>query len=78
MNFKTRLQEVAQQDGDVDIVYELIGSKGPEHNNILPPLFPLTANIYGSGEGRTKKEAEQQAAKSALEKMGAPLTGFPK
>ena len=63
-DFKTRLQEVAQQDGDVDIVYELIGSKGPEHNKtFLPPLFPLTANISVSGEGRTKKERNSRLLK---------------
>ena len=40
---------------------------------------PRILTLLGAGgEGRTKKEAEQQAAKSALEKMGAPLTGFPK
>ena len=77
-DFKTRLQEVAQQDGDVDIVYELIGSKGPEHNKHFATIVSVNGKHIGSGEGRTKKEAEQQAAKSALEKMGAPLTGFPK
>ena len=77
-DFKTRLQEVAQQDGDVDIVYELIGSKGPEHNKHFATIVSVNGKHIGSGEGRTKKEAEQQAAKSALEKMGTPLTGFPK
>lgn len=67
-----------QQDGDVDIVYELIGSKGPEHNKHFATIVSVNGKHIGSGEGRTKKEAEQQAAKSALEKMGAPLTGFPK
>ena len=45
--------------------------------NTEPQLY----KVYIKAEGEpkiTKKEAEQQAAKSALEKMGAPLTGFPK
>lgn len=77
-DFKTRLQEVAQQKGDVDIVYELTGSKGPEHNKHFATIVSINGKQKGAGEGKTKKEAEQQAAKNALEKMGAPLTGFPK
>lgn len=72
-DFKTRLQEVAQQGGDVVIAYELIGSKGPEHNKSFATTVSLNGKQIGFGEGRTKKEAEQQAAKKALENIGSPL-----
>ena len=47
-DFKTRLQEVAQQDGDVDIVYELIGSKGPEHNKHFATIVSVNGKHIGS------------------------------
>lgn len=72
-DFKTRLQEVAQQDGDVEIVYELIGSKGPEHNKYFATTVSINGKQVGEGEGRTKKESEQQAAKKALEQMDINL-----
>lgn len=77
-DFKTRLQEVVQQGGEVEIVYELTGAKGPEHSKMFATTVAVNGKHIGSGEGRTKKESEQQAAKSALKKIGAPLTGFPK
>lgn len=77
-DFKTKLQEVAQQNGDADINYELTGSKGPEHNKFFATVVFINGSPSGSGEGRTKKEAEQQAAKAALEKMGASGPCFDK
>ncbi len=77
-DFKTRLQEIAQQDGDADIVYELTRAEGPEHDKHFATIVFINGKASGSGEGRTKKESEQQAAKKALEKIDASLTKFSK
>lgn len=74
-DFKTRLQEYLQRDGDVDISYKLIGSSGPEHNKVFETEVLLEGNVIGKGSGRTKKDAEQHAAKNALERMHIPLCG---
>lgn len=64
-DFKTELQELLQQNGAVKIAYQVIDE------NQLPPHFTvkLTVNdqFISTGEGRSKKKAEQAAAKSALE-----------
>lgn len=67
-DFKTRLQEVAQQDGDVDIVYELIGSKVLNITNILPPLFPLTVNISVQAKAGRKRKRNSRLLKALLKK----------
>lgn len=72
-DYKTRLQEYLQRDGDVAIAYQLIGSTGPEHNKVFASEVLLKGKVIGSGSGRTKKDAEQQAAKNALEQMHIPL-----
>jgi ribonuclease-3 len=68
-DFKTRLQEYLQREGDVDISYHLVGSTGPEHNKTFNSEVCLEGKVIGSGSGRTKKDAEQQAAKDALVKL---------
>ena len=65
-DFKTRLQEHLQREGDVEICYNLVGSTGPEHNKTFNSEVCLEGKVIGSGSGRTKKDAEQQAAKDAL------------
>ena len=77
-DFKTRLQEVAQQDGDVDIVYELIGSKGPEHNKHFATIVSVKVNISVQAKAGRKRKRNSRLLKALLKKMGAPLTGFPK
>ena len=68
-DYKTRLQEVVQKDGDVEITYELIDSSGPEHNKSFTTVVSVAGRVIGKGIGHSKKEAEQHAAKSALEKL---------
>ena len=72
-DFKTRLQEYLQRDGDVEISYHLAGSTGPEHNKTFNSEVCLGGKVIGSGSGRTKKDAEQQAAKDALQKLNVSL-----
>ena len=65
-DYKTRLQEFLQRDGDVDISYQLLGSTGPEHNKIFTSEVSFEGKVIGVGQGRTKKDSEQHAAQQAL------------
>ena len=51
-------------------VYALVGESGPDHDKRFEVEVNLNSNVIGSGIGRSKKLAEQQAAKQALELMG--------
>ena len=66
-DYKTRLQEIVQRDGDVEISYELIDSS--EHNKSFTTVVSVAGKVVGKGVGHSKKESEQHAAKSALEKL---------
>lgn len=70
MDYKTQLQEIVQKNSDRKISYEIIEEKGPDHNKLFVSQVKLDEVVAGTGEGRTKKEAEQMAAKSSLEKIG--------
>ena len=66
---KTILQEEIQKKKDAQLRYELIGESGPDHNKQFTVDAYLNDVLIGSGTGRTKKAAEQQAAYEALLKM---------
>lgn len=69
LDFKTKLQEYLQKDGDINISYELYKHEGPPHRRkFFVNLFVLD-KLVGTGEGYSKKEAEQNAAKEALIKL---------
>lgn len=72
-DYKSMLQEFLQQDSPSEIAYELLGFTGPEHNRIFTSGVFVNGEACGSGSGRTKKEAEQQAAKEALERLRAGI-----
>lgn len=65
-DYKTRLQEVVQKDGPVEIDYEQVSAEGPSHNRIFVMRVLVNQEERGRGRGRTKKEAEQRAAREAL------------
>ena len=67
-DYKTKLQEVVQ-DLQKDLVYELTEESGPAHNKSFTYIVKIDDIVYGKGSGHTKKEAEQEAAKSALDKL---------
>ena len=67
-DYKSQLQEELQKAGPCDIVYELLHESGPAHNRSFAVQVQVEGRILGSGIGKTKKAAEQQAAKAALEK----------
>ncbi len=68
-DYKTMLQEIIQKDGSDRPDYEVIQEKGPDHNKTFIVEVKLRENNLGSGQGSSKKEAEQEAAKVALHKM---------
>ena len=70
-DYKTALQEFVQRRGEVRICYELIGESGPDHNKTFVFSVSVDGEAVGEGSGRTKKEAEQMAARRALEKLRA-------
>lgn len=69
-DFKTFLQEVVQRNPEEKVEYILIGEEGPDHNKRFVVDVMLNSQVIGKGRGRSKKEAEQLAAKEALELMG--------
>ena len=64
------LQEIIQQNAEEKLTYVLVGESGPDHNKHFTVEVHLNSNVIGKGGGRSKKEAEQNAAKEALELMG--------
>ncbi|MED4780662.1 ribonuclease III [Brevibacillus choshinensis] len=69
-DFKSQLQEFVQQDNLGDIQYRIVEEKGPAHNREFVSEVLLNNRSLGVGTGRSKKEAEQQAAARALVKLG--------
>jgi len=65
-DYKTALQERIQDGSGAAPVYELVDQFGPEHDKTFVMRVTLNGSMLGEGSGRTKKEAEQRAAKTAL------------
>ncbi|WP_432665135.1 ribonuclease III [Wukongibacter baidiensis] len=66
IDYKTRLQELIQNDSNVKITYEIIDEKGPDHNKTFYTHVKRNNKVLGHGKGKSKKESEQNAAKMAL------------
>lgn len=69
-DYKTNLQEIIQKNPEEKLEYILVSESGPDHNKHFSVEVHLNSNVIGKGGGRSKKEAEQQAAREALELMG--------
>ncbi|MDR2655790.1 MAG: ribonuclease III [Oscillospiraceae bacterium] len=69
-DYKTQLQEISQQTKEEILSYVMTGESGPDHDKRFFFEVRLNSNVIGSGEGRSKKEAEQFAAKEALRLLG--------
>lgn len=67
---KTILQEIIQKNPEERIEYKLAGQFGPDHDKAFKVQVYLNSNVIGTGIGKSKKEAEQMAAKEALLLMG--------
>lgn len=68
-DYKTRLQEVVQQDPDAELRYEVVDETGPDHDKKFTVSVWRNGTHLADGIGRSKKAAEQNAAKKALEKL---------
>lgn len=69
-DYKTKLQEIIQKNPGERLEYHLVSATGPDHDKHFKVEVHLNSNVIGRGGGRSKKEAEQQAAREALELMG--------
>ena len=69
-DYKTTLQEIIQKNPEEQLDYVLTGESGPDHDKRFEVEIHLNSNVMGRGVGRSKKQAEQEAAKEALELMG--------
>ncbi|MCB9557671.1 MAG: ribonuclease III [Deltaproteobacteria bacterium] len=65
-DYKTRLQEVMQAQAQQPPTYTVIGERGPDHAKTFEVAVTLADGDTARGEGRSKKEAEQAAARQAL------------
>lgn len=68
-DFKTELQEYLQQNGPVHIRYELVKEEGPSHDKIFTIQLIVDGKKYKTASGKTKKAAEQMAAKLTMEEL---------
>ena len=66
-DYKTVLQEKLQKNGEVHIEYRIIKEEGPDHDKTFTAEVICNNKILAKGEGKSKKMAEMQAAKIALE-----------
>ena len=69
-DYKTILQEVVQRNREESVEYVLTDESGPAHDRSFTVEVHLNSNVIGRGEGKSKKTAEQRAAKEALALMG--------
>ena len=69
MDYKTQLQELVQQKKNQTIAYTLVGEDGPDHDKVFQVNVTLNGTVVGSGSGSSKKRAEQDAARAAVEQL---------
>ena len=69
-DYKTALQELVQRQADQVLTYRMVGEQGPDHAKTFAAEVLLNGAPLGTGTGHSKKEAEQAAAKTALETLG--------
>ena len=73
-DYKSKLQEYVQTDKR-GLEYVVINEEGPAHNKTFTVEVKIDDIVYGVGTAHSKKEAEQEAAKSALEKSVGEING---
>lgn len=72
-DYKSMFQIIVQQNPDERFQYILVNESGPDHDKRYEVELRLNSNVVGHGTGSSKKQAEQEAAKEALELMGVEL-----
>ncbi len=70
-DYKSKMQEVVQKEHRIQPDYRTVGESGPQHEKIFEVEVRVKGKTLGRGAGKTKKEAEQQAARDALRKRRA-------
>jgi ribonuclease-3 len=70
VDFKSALQELLARRG-AEVTYEVTGEEGPPHERVYSVVACVEQRALGSGRGRSKKHAEQEAARAAVEALGA-------
>ena len=68
-DYKTALQELVQRESGQVLQYHLVGSSGPDHAKVFSVEVTLNGAAVGQGRGHSKKEAEQNAARAAIEAL---------
>ena len=68
-DYKTALQELVQQKKNQTLCYRLVGESGPDHDKVFTAQVLLNDQVVGEGSGSSKKRAEQDAARVALEAL---------
>lgn len=68
-DYKTQLQELVQQKKNQTLSYALVGQSGPDHDKCFDVEVSLNGQVVGSGQGSSKKRAEQMAARAAIERL---------
>ena len=68
-DYKTELQELVQRRSNQTLHYEMIGATGPDHAKLFTCAVLLNGQMAGTGTGKSKKEAEQAAARAALQAL---------
>ena len=68
-DYKTALQELVQREEGSTLTYQLVGESGPDHNKQFTFQVLVNGTAAGQGSGHSKKEAEQAAARDALERQ---------
>lgn len=69
-DYKSRLQRIVQQTPEEVLAYNLVKEEGPPHDRTFDYEVYLNSNLLGKGRGRSKREAEQAAAREALILLG--------
>ena len=68
-DYKTALQELVQQKRNQVLTYTMVGESGPDHDKRFEVELTLNGQVVGHGIGSSKKRAEQDAARNAMEAL---------
>ena len=69
-DYKTALQEIIQKNKEETLTYRLAKESGPDHDKCFEVELLINSNVMARGVGKSKRQAEQDAARQALELMG--------
>jgi ribonuclease III len=75
-NYKSMLQQLAQREHGTTPTYQLLDEKGPDHSKCFKVAAQIGSSRYQPAWGRNKKEAEQRAARNALDEMSGEAAPF--